>query len=211
MEPEKDIFEQWSDESKKISWISKKLNFLRLWWSQDVRYYPNMFIRGIKNLIYWFPVVWKDRHWDDYYIFEIFKHKLSAQADYIGGRGIHTRAEQDARRIRICVKLMSLVQDEYYSHEYSNYYKTKHWFEDIPETSGSSFWKSKILEENFDDYFKKYPLIYKRVLNGEGIFSRDGRESDKEIIALNIGHINHERAKKLLFKIMEENIEGWWD
>jgi hypothetical protein len=28
---------------------------------------------------------------------------------------------------------------------------------------------------------------------------------------MNIGHINHSRARKLLFKIMEENIEGWWD
>jgi hypothetical protein len=67
------------------------------------------------------------------------------------------------------------------------------------------------LEENFDDYFKKYPLIYKRVLNGEGIINREGREDDKQLIAMNIGYINHDRVRKLLFKTMEENIEGWWD
>jgi hypothetical protein len=67
------------------------------------------------------------------------------------------------------------------------------------------------LEENFDDYFKKYPLIYKRVLNGEGPINREGREDDKQLIAMSIGYINHDRVKKLLFKIMEENIEGWWD
>jgi hypothetical protein len=65
--------------------------------------------------------------------------------------------------------------------------------------------------EKFDDYFKKYPLVYKRVMNGEGVFSLKGREDDKHVIAMNIAHLNHDRARKLLFKIMEENIEGWWD
>jgi hypothetical protein len=49
------------------------------------------------------------------------------------------------------------------------------------------------------------------VLNGEGIINRKGREDDKQLIAMNIGYINHDRVRKLLFKIMEENIEGWWD
>ena len=69
---------------------------------------------------------------------------------------------------------------------------------------------SRTLEENFDDYFKKYPLIYKRVMNGEGPFKLDGND-DKKRIAMNIGHINDERAQDLLFKIMNENINKWWD
>jgi hypothetical protein len=50
------------------------------------------------------------------------------------------------------------------------------------------------------------------VLKGEGIFKLDGRdEADKKrLIAMNISHLNHDRARKLLFKIMQENIEGWW-
>jgi len=110
-----------------------------------------------------------------------------------------------------CVRLIEKVQDEFYSGEYSDYHKTKHWFEDVPGKEGFSTWESKLLEENFDDYFKKYPLIYKRVLSGEDVFNREGREDDKQIIAMSIGYINHERARKLLFKIMEQNIEKWWD
>jgi hypothetical protein len=92
-----------------------------------------------------------------------------------------------------------------------DYHKSKHWFEDIPDKPGYSSWNSKLMEENFDDYFKKYPLIYKRVLNGEGPFNLKGREDDKQVIAMNIGYVNHKRARKLLFKMMEENIERWWD
>ena len=63
------------------------------------------------------------------------------------------------------------------------------------------------------DFFKKYPLVYKRVLKGEGPFTLDGRdEADmKRIIAMNIAHVNQDRVHKLLFKILEENIRGWWD
>lgn len=211
MEPEKDIFEQWAEERAKKPWIVRKLRFIPLWWNHEGKYYHKMFRTGVKNLIYWFPIIWKDRNWDSHYIFEIMKHKLSSQADYISNNDRHTRAQLDAKRMRLCVKLMKLVQDEFYSTEYSDYHNTKHWFEDIPEKPGYSSWESKILDENFDDYFKKYPLIYKRVKNGEGIYGREGRKEDKQVIAMNIGHINHERARKLLFKIMEENIEGWWD
>jgi hypothetical protein len=107
---------------------------------------------------------------------------------------------------------MKLIQDEHYSSEYSDYHISKHWFEDIPDKSGYSTLESKQLEENFDDYFKKYPLVYKRVLAGEGPFQPISfKQEDKQRIAMNIGHINHNRARKMLFKIMEQNIEKWWD
>ena len=211
MEPEKDIFDQWADERSKRLWIVRKLHFIPIWWNHEGRYYHKFFIQGVKNLWYWFPIIWKDRNWDSSYIFDMLKHKLSSQADYIGGNDRHTRAQQDARRMKLCVKLMGLVQDGFYSSEYFDYHKTKNWFEPIEDGLGSSSWESRILEENFDDYFKKYPLIYKRVLNGEGVFGREGREDDKQIIAMNIGNINHDRARKLLFKIMEEDLEKWWD
>ena len=215
MEPEKDIFDQWEEKREKKSWIIRKLRFIPLWWKHDGRYYHKYIKMGVKNLIYWFPIIWKDRNWDSHYIFDIMKHKLSGQADYIARRDFHTRAQEDAKRMRLCVKLMGLVQDEFYSSEYSDYHKTKHWFEDIDEKPGYSSWESRLLEENFDDYFKKYPLIYKRVINGEGIFplgDHDNVSTDKKRrIAMNIGYINHDRARKLLFKLMESEIEKWWD
>jgi hypothetical protein len=136
------------------------------------------------------------------------KHKIRAQSKYIGERDIHTGAKRDSEVMMTCIRLMEKVQDEFYSSEYSDYHKTKHWFEDVPGKEGYSSWESKILTETFDDYFKKYPLIYKRAINGEGVFDR---EDDKQIIAMNIGCINHDRARKLLFKLMEQNIERWWD
>ena len=209
MEPEKDIFDQWAEEIAKKPWLVRKLQWIPLWWSQEGQFTLRNIKTGIKSIWYWLPIIWKDRHWDSHYIFDIMIHKIKAQSKYIGSRDIHTRAKRDAEVMMTCVRLMERVQDEFYSGEYSDYHKTKHWFEPAEE-EGYSTWESRTLEENFDDYFAKYPLIYKRVLNGEGPFKPDG-EDDKQRIAMNIGHINHERARKLLFKVMEQNIEKWWD
>jgi hypothetical protein len=185
----------------------------RLWWKFEGRYYHKDLYRGIKNLIQWFPVIWKDRDWDSYYIFQILEHKLKLQAKGIAKRDIHVNAQRDAEVMMTCVRLMEKIRDGYYESEYMDYHETKTWFEDIEDKPGYSTWESEIIYENFDEYFKKYPLIYKRVLNGECIFpinQKIGNER-KQTIAMNIAHINEQRAHKLLFKMLETNIRKWWD
>jgi hypothetical protein len=196
-----------NDEDKKIGVIEK----ISLWYRFDGRHIPRNIMEGIKNIIYWFPIIWKDRNWDQSFIYEVLKHKLKAQANYIDTKDRHTRAKQDARRMRLCVSLIQICQDDTYNTEYMDYAETDFWFEDVEDKPGYSTIKSDIIWEKYDDYFKKYPLIYKRVMNGEDVFSLEGRDDDKQVIAMNIGHINQDRAHKLLFKILESNINSWWD
>ena len=166
---------------------------------KNIKYYYRNIKLGFKNLWYWLPIIWKDRNWDNYFIFEVLKHKLKSQADYIGSRNYYTQAQLDSKRMKICIKLIDIIQDESYYTEYGDYYENKVGTE-------LSIFKSEIILENFDDYFKKYPRIYKKVLNGEGPFTlKDEDEAEKKrLIARNIAHINQERAFKLLFKILEE-------
>ena len=180
---------------------------IRLWWKYDGKYLHKEFVRGIKKLWYWFPVIWKDRDWDHHYIYEILKHKLKSQSKYIGDRDFHTLAQLDSRNMMICVSLIQKLQDDFYQMEYMNYAKYKHHFTPT-DKKGFSQINFENIWEKYDDFFKKYPLIYKRVLNGEGIFdiTKGDDKNKKKMIAMNISHINHERAKKLLFKIMKENI-----
>ncbi len=118
--------------------------------------------------------------------------------------------------MRLCANLIDKVQDEFYQIEYMDYFESKYWFEPVKDKPGYSSMESETLSENFDAYFKKYPLVYKKVLTNKelqifGIEPREGEDDVKQRIAMNIGRYNHERARKLLFRIMEENIEGWWD
>ena len=171
------------------------------------------FKRSITNLIVWFPLIWKDRHWDDMYIFDILQFKLKNQAKYISDRDFHLNAKRDAEIMMTCVHLIDKVKEEYYSSEYMDYHESEFDFIDSDykgDSGEDKYYQMEITElsEHFDDYFKIYPLIYKRVLNGEGIFTKD---KEKKTIAMNMAHINHDRARKLLFKLLERNIEKWWD
>ena len=209
MEPGKDIFEQWAEEREAKPWYKKIANSISSGWEFKYQYLWRDFKIGVKNIVYWLPIIWKDRNWDHRYIYTILQHKLKAQSKYIGNRGNHVTAKRDAEIMMTCVRLIDKVGEEFYSSEYSDYHKSKHWFTPAGKY-GYTEWNSRTLEENFEDYFKKYPLIYKRVMNGEGSFKLDG-SNDKQRIAMNIGHINEKRAHDLLFKIMNKNINKWWD
>ena len=202
-------------EKKKISlWRKIYLN-----WKFDWRYIPSNIYQGTRNLIRWFPIIWKDRDWASSHIFEILKTKFKHQSKYIGDRDFRERAKRDAEVMMLCVRLIDKVQDEYYEGEYLDYHECDYnWLpvkEDWVDDDGTVTPKSELSEldiveltEHFDDYFDKYPRIYKQVMNAtDNIFPID----EKKTIAMNIAHINHARANKLLFKIMEENIRKWWD
>ena len=199
----------------------KNLKIQELYWKIEgfFKELPRNLRDGIKNLIKWFPVIWKDRDWDHNFIYEIIKFKLKNQADYIGGKDRHTRAKRDAEIMKLCSNLIQRCQDDYYSMEYMDYHESKiNWLDITDEDNIPTKYKDskrmdvELISENFDEYFKKYPLQYKRVISGEiNRYNRTKEEKDKQIIAMEISHENQVRCRKLLFKIMENNIEKWWD
>ena len=46
------------------------------WVKYDAKYLHLDIIRGVKNLIRWFPTIWKDRDYDHSYIYEVLRVKL---------------------------------------------------------------------------------------------------------------------------------------
>jgi hypothetical protein len=172
-----------------------------LWWLRwEAKYAHKDLYQGIKNLVRWFPIIWKDRDWDDHYIFEVLKFKLKNQSKYIGYHNRHVSAKRDAEIMMLCVRLIEKVQDEWYGREYNDYHETESVFTPSESHPGSYEWDLKELNEHFDDYFKKYSRIAKQVV-----------EEDRGRKAFMIAKINEERAHKLLFKILEQNIRRWWD
>jgi hypothetical protein len=76
------------------------------------------FIRKIKNLIRWTPILWKDRDWDYYFIYEILKYKLTFTEKFIREKGIHMHNNEDADSILKAIDLINKVQTEYYLDKY---------------------------------------------------------------------------------------------
>lgn len=181
---------------------------IKRWLRFDAPYLHREIIQGVKNLIRWFPTIWKDRDWDDHYIWEIMKVKIKNQSKYIGRYDRHLSAKRDSEIMMTCVRLIDKIQTEYYQGEYMDYFQSEFHWDDCEDRPDYKQLRIEYISENFDEYFKIYPRIYKQVINAEKtIFSRD----DKNGIAMNIAHINQQRALTLLFKMMENNILKWWD
>jgi len=64
--------------------------------------------------------------------------------------------------------------------------------------------ESKVLQNNLDLYFDKYRHEVR-------MFKKVEHREDESYIALMIGYRVHEKARRILFKLLERNIERWWD
>lgn len=178
------------------------------WFKWDAKHLHRDIAQGFKNLWKWLPVIWKDRDWDDFYIFEVLKYKIKNTADYTEKKQRFVGWEKEVRYMRICVKLIERLQDEYYQSEYFNYFEDNHTF--VPVNFNEKLFeiKSETVRDNLETYISMYPHARRRLMN-DNILSnyRKGNSS----IALGMGIIRHRKAKNLLFKILEDRIEYWWD
>lgn len=75
-------------------------------------------ITGIKNLIKWAPIIWKDRDWDHWYIYQILKTKLQHQADYTLKYGHLENSTKYAQQMLKCIEMIDVVQNEKIIDEY---------------------------------------------------------------------------------------------
>ena len=179
-----------------------------LWWKHKARYYHKDLYTGIKNLIKWFPIIWKDRDWDDVYIWDVLKTKLQFQAEYIRKKGIHLNHIRDAERMEMCVRLIEDIRNNFYTTEHLDYCNNEIQFIPIENKPGYSTIQTTEIWENYDDYFKKYLHAYREVTKTDKyIFENDAKNK----ISMNMGYYMHKKAKRILFKILETYMETWWD
>jgi len=126
------------------------------WFLWDAKHVHKTVWAGIKNLWKWFPIIWKDRDWDYYYIFQVLKFKLEKQSKHLGERNRHESSKRDAELMMTCVRLINKLQNEDY---YQEYYDSK-------------------------------------PMNNEMMHKCQAQ---------------HNKAKRLLFHILNERINSWWD
>ena len=177
------------------------------WIKWDLKHFPRDVKKGFINLYKWFPIVWKDRDWDNHFIFEALKFKLKNTANYFEEKQRFVGWEDEVKYIRICEKLITRIQDDYYQMEYTDYVNLE--FDLIPISNTDRFeYKSTVTENNLNKYFALYPKTKKKTLSSDKYKSYVSTDTG---LALAMGIERHLKARKLLFKIMEEKIEGWWD
>jgi hypothetical protein len=165
------------------------------------------FIDGMTNIIRWMPILYKDRNWDDYYITKLLQKKIEFQREYIVKHNRHTRVPMDNRDMTWVLNLIERKHEEYYAFEKYDYEDSELVFTPCEDRPDHSTISTKTNSENWDEYLAKYKGAVRRV---KKLYPNDDL-SDKERLAFFVSKYNQERCHKLLWRIMEERSQGWWD
>ena len=152
---------------------------------------------GIKNLWRWFPVIWKDRDHDHYFLFKLIKVKLEFMSNSQESRQLHEDCDNVIKWMRICTKLIQKIQDGNYGVEYQEYINY-----------GDGIFN--ILYEDLDLYFDKYKGEFKSVTQEYPHLDLN-KTGDRMFIALLIGDKLEQKCQRLLFDILNWKIKHFWD
>jgi len=146
------------------------------------------FIKKIKRLIYWIPLLWNSGWWDWEYLIDIMIHQLKYMEDNFKNHGVSGTSVETSKEISGVIKLLDgIVNDIYMSEAYDwNYSKY----------GGTEFY-------NNGEFGVSYPDNKTNKTDDE---IRDELMNDLEIAESN-------KSDDLLEALdtMAEKLFGWWD
>jgi hypothetical protein len=153
----------------------------------------------IKNVIKWLPKIWDQYDFDYIYSIEVFKFQLQKQAEFLeSDKAMTLCAKNNASRIRMIIRLMDKVYDEDYALEYQSKFE--------------KLYGKNSLDMNFNPIKNKdgySTMKYTYELNED---EDEVKEIDQVHRNLFLSSVKKQkRAHKLLWDLIEHNIQGWWD
>jgi len=149
---------------------------------------------GIENLIIWFPVIWKDRDWDQFYLYIILRKKLINMEKYQRKYGISTVSEKTADEIKVCVNLLNrLINDDY--------------METVFRKHDEKWGEINIEFEPYTDNLSK------ALMTRENVLTEKNKEDEVKEFKRLCKHEDMLRKQDVeyLFHLMNRHIQGWWD
>lgn len=171
------------------------------------------------KLVKWIPVLWKDRDYDDFFIFEILKVKILQQRNYLVKSNRHTNISQDNFWMTICLNLIERIQKSFYEIEYFDYFEEEIKFVeyDNKEESGLYTMESEIKKDELLRYINMYPIDRRKTLNycikylNKDLSDYETNQENRHSLCIQMSISRHKKAIKLLFLILSNKIENWWD
>lgn len=159
---------------------------------------------GVPNLFKYFSVVWKDRPWDSGNALDLMQRKFEIMIPSFEKYAHHVDSFQSIRQMRWAVGLIEKVKTEWYEMEYFDFEKRNFNFEPCEDKPGFSTLNTDLIWEKWDDYLAKYKGVVRR------INKRDGVLPNKERLVRLVSDYNHERANRILFKLLHDHMAEWW-
>lgn len=136
-------------------------------------------IEGIRNVLYWLPVIYHDRNYDEGYLYKMLHHKLTDMERFFTSEDAYTaEASNTADQIAEAKDIVGRLLD-------------------------NTYFLDKVEHIDTDEFMSI----------DDGIFNVNTEHPNYEVWckASEDGDREREEDKQKLFKLMSENIDGWWD
>ena len=161
----------------------------------NIRHLCNSFKLGIENLYNWIPVIWRDRDWDQYFLLETLRFKISNMERYFRKCGHHVGANKDANNMSMCVEaLHRIIEEDYHKEAFKEH--EKKWGEASLKFIDSD-------KKGFKQLLIERPNV--KTKEDEEQERKDFRYCLKEEERLTQQDIDY------LFDMLKKHIREWWD
>lgn len=179
-----------------MKWIKEKVEDLSLWLSYQ-RGGIKSFFRKIKRVIQFIPHIWKGYDWDYSYAIDLFAYQLERTAQSLeSSNAFGMNAKNKAMRIRTTLRLMEKVYNEGYMDESHDEIEAKY---------GPKHMHFEPTEENPNLFSIEFR--FEREYTTEEL--KTIKEDERRIMLKAVE--KQKRAHRLLWQMVEHNIQGWWD
>ena len=153
-----------------------------------------VFIESIESILFWFPIIWKDRDWDSIYLLKLIEIKIRKMRKYFIESGVAIHSKKEIRAMVIAETIVKRLKKE----GYDKYLSKKH-----DEKWGKLEVFLAPCEKNLSSY---------SVYRGKIFTDKDRKQEYKE----NKQIMEHEEYMtnqdlELLGKTFKKHLKKWWD
>ena len=164
---------------------------------KKVMYQIKRFFKKCKNVIRWFPTIWKDEDWDSSYITEILIKKLEHQRDFFASNKPYTvDAVVKANQIQNAINLLHMTKDSWEFYEC-----------EVMEGLDAKWGKGVLRFEPLGNGTSELHIDYDGVKTEEDKeqYTKEFREGMAQVMK------QYKKDKREAFKYLADHIDFWWD
>ena len=150
---------------------------------------------SIRNLVYWFPVIWRDWDWDDDFFMDILIHKLSSMERYFSTAQIVMDSEVYADEIRTVVQKLQAVRDQ------------------LNENAAFGLHEKKWGEAEWHYVPTEHPNYSELIITHPNAKTEQEQEQARQELsdAFCVSEMDDEVLLHEAFQLIAENMRKWWD
>lgn len=118
-------FAAMEEKSRNRPWYQKKYDSFKSKISRKKDFWRYEVPQGIRNIIKWAPVIWKDRDYDHTYIYHLLAFKFSEMAEVHEKYGIKVDSKHCAEQLRYAADLAQRLGDEKWLFDFDEKHQEK--------------------------------------------------------------------------------------